>query len=59
MALASILSTAKFFGNLNYDQLTAVTKTMNGLYGAFASDQSYRQEPFIKALKEFRRTMPQ
>jgi hypothetical protein len=59
MALASILSTAKFFGNLNYDQMTAMTKAMNGLYGAFASDESYRQEPFVRALREFRRTVPQ
>jgi hypothetical protein len=59
MALASILSTAKFFGNLNYDQMTAMTSAMNGLYGAFASDESYRQEPFVRALREFRRTVPQ
>jgi hypothetical protein len=59
MALASILSTAKFFGNLNYDQLAAMSKAMSGLYGAFVSGESYRQEPFIRALREFRRTMPQ
>jgi Cytochrome c554 and c-prime len=59
MALASILSTAKYFGNLNYDQMTEMTKAMNGLYGAFASDESYRQEPFVRALREFRRTVPQ
>jgi len=59
MALASILSTAKFFGNLNYDQLAAMSKAMGGLYGAFASGESYRQEPFLKALREFQRTLPQ
>jgi Cytochrome c554 and c-prime len=59
MALASILSTAKFFGNLNYDQMAAMGKTMSGLYGAFASGESYRHEPFVRALREFRRTMPQ
>jgi hypothetical protein len=59
MALASILSAAKFFGNLNDDQINAMTKAMNGLYGAFASDESYRQEPFVRALREFRRTVPQ
>ena len=58
MALASILSTAKFFGNLNYDQMAAMSKTMSGLYGAFASGESYRHEPFVRALREFRRTMP-
>jgi hypothetical protein len=59
MALASILSTAKFFGNLNYNQIAAMSKAISGLYGAFASGESYRQEPFVRALREFRRTMPQ
>ena len=59
MALASILSTAKFLGNLNYDQVATMGKTMSGLYSAFASGESYRHEPFVRALREFRRTMPQ
>jgi hypothetical protein len=59
MALASILGAAKSFGNLNYDQVTAMTNAMSGLYGAFASDESYREEPLVRALREFRRTIPQ
>ena len=58
MALASIFSAVKSSGNLSEDQITAMTKAMNGLYGSFASDETYRHEPFVKALKEFRRTAP-
>ncbi len=58
MGLASIFSAVKSSGNLSEDQITAMTKAMNGLYGSFASDETYRHEPFVKALKEFRRTVP-
>jgi hypothetical protein len=58
MGLASISSAVKSSGNLSEDQITAMTKAMNGLYGSFASDETYRPEPFVKALKEFRRTAP-
>jgi hypothetical protein len=58
MGLASIFSTVKSSGNLSQDQITAMTKAMNGLYGSFASDETYRHDPFVKALKEFRRTAP-
>jgi hypothetical protein len=58
MALASILSAVKSSGDLSDDQLTAMTKAMNGLYGSFAADETYRHDPFVKALREFRRTVP-
>ena len=58
MALASILSAVKSSGDLSGDQLTAMTKAMNGLYGSFAADETYRHDPFVKALREFRRTVP-
>jgi hypothetical protein len=58
MGLASIFSAVKSSGNLSEDQITAMTKAMNGLYGSFASDETYRHEPFVKALKEFRTTAP-
>jgi hypothetical protein len=35
-----------------------MTKAMNGLYGSFAADETYRYEPFVKALREFQRTVP-
>lgn len=58
MGLAAIFSAVKSSGNLSEDQLTAITRAMNGLYGSFASDETYRHEPFVKALGEFRRTVP-
>jgi Cytochrome c554 and c-prime len=58
MALASIFSAAKASGSLGDDQIMAVTKAMSGLYGSFSSDESYRREPFVKALKEFRTAAP-
>jgi hypothetical protein len=58
MGLASIFSAVKSSGNLSQDQITAMTNAMNGLYGSFASDETYRHDPFVKALKEFRTTAP-
>jgi hypothetical protein len=31
---------------------------MNRLYGSFAADETYRHEPFVKALREFQKTVP-
>jgi hypothetical protein len=58
MALASIVSALKSSGSLTEGQTSAMTKAMNGLYGSFAADETYRYEPFVKALAEFQRTMP-
>jgi len=35
-----------------------MTRAMNGLYGSFAADETYRYAPFVSALKEFQRTVP-
>jgi len=58
MALASIASALKSSGGLADGQTSAMTKAMNGLYGSFAADETYRYEPFVKALREFQRTVP-
>jgi hypothetical protein len=58
MALASIASALKSSGGLSEVQTIAMTKAMNGLYGSFSSDETYRYEPFVKALTEFQRTVP-
>jgi hypothetical protein len=58
MALASIASALKSSGDLTKGQAGAITRAMNGLYGSFAADETYRGEPFVKALTEFQRTVP-
>jgi hypothetical protein len=58
MALASIGSALKSSGGLTEGQTSAMTRAMNGLYGSFAADETYRYEPFVKALREFQRTVP-
>jgi hypothetical protein len=58
MALASIASALKSSGQLSDGQAGAMTKAMNGLYDSFAADETYRYSPFVKALKEFQRTVP-
>jgi hypothetical protein len=58
MALASIASALRSSGKLTDEQTAAMSDAMNGLYGAFAADQTYRHEPFVKALKNFQRNVP-
>jgi hypothetical protein len=58
MALASIASAEKSAGNLSDEQANAITNAMNRLYGSFAADETYRHEPFVKALREFQKTVP-
>jgi hypothetical protein len=58
MALASIASAGKFAGNLSNEQANAITNAMNRLYGSFAADETYRHEPFVRALREFQKSMP-
>jgi Cytochrome c554 and c-prime len=58
MALASIASALKSSGQLSDGQASAMTKAMNGLYGSFVVDETYRYAPFVNALKEFQRTVP-
>jgi hypothetical protein len=58
MALASIASAEKSAGNLSDEQANAITNAMNRLYGSFAADEAYRHEPFVKALREFQKTVP-
>jgi hypothetical protein len=55
MALASIASAEKSAGNLSDEQASAITDAMNRLYGSFAADETYRHEPFVKALREFQK----
>jgi Cytochrome c554 and c-prime len=58
MALASIAAAVKSAGNLSDQQTNALTSAMNRLYGSFAADETYRHDPFVKALKEFQKTVP-
>jgi hypothetical protein len=58
MALASIAAALKSSGQLSDGQSSAMTRAMNGLYGSFAADETYRYAPFVQALKEFQRTVP-
>jgi hypothetical protein len=58
MALASIASAEKSAGSLSDQQANAITNAMNRLYGSFAADETYRHEPFVKALREFQKTVP-
>ena len=58
MALASIFNAIKSSGDLSENQMTTMKKAMDGLYSSFAADESYRREPFVKALREFRGTVP-
>ena len=58
MALASIAAALKSSGQLSDGQSSAMTRAMNGLYGSFAADETYRFAPFVQALKEFQRTVP-
>ena len=58
MALASIASAAKSAGELSGQQAGGMSKAMNSLYGAFATDETYHHEPFVKALRELQRTVP-
>lgn len=58
MALASIAAALKSSGQLSDGQTSAMTKAMNGLYGSFTADETYRYAPFVKALQEFQRTVP-
>ncbi len=58
MALASIASAEKSAGNFSDQQANAITSAMNRLYGSFAADETYRPEPFVKALREFQKTVP-
>jgi hypothetical protein len=58
MALASIAAALKSSGQLSDGQSSAMTRAMNGLYGSFAADETFRYAPFVQALKEFQRTVP-
>ncbi len=58
MALASIASALKSSGGLTEGQTSGMTKAMNRLYGSFAAGETYRHEPFVKALREFQGTVP-
>ena len=58
MALGSIASALKSSGGLTEGQTSAIRGAMNGLYGSFAAGETYRHEPFVKALREFQRTVP-
>jgi Cytochrome c554 and c-prime len=58
MALASIASALRSSGQLSDGQASAMTQAMNRLYGSFAADETYHWVPFVKALKEFQRTVP-
>lgn len=58
MALASIASAEKSAGNLSDGQANAITSAVNRLYESFAADETYRPEPFVKALREFQKAVP-
>jgi hypothetical protein len=58
MALASIASAVKSTGNLSDQQASAMTNAMSQLNSSFAADETYRHEPFVKALRDFKKTVP-
>jgi hypothetical protein len=59
MALSSIVSAMKLAGYVSPPQATAMNASLNGLYQALQSDETYRPENFVAALKGFQKVLAQ
>ncbi len=59
MALSSIVSAMKFAGYASPPQAKAMNDSLNGLYEALQSDETYRPEKFVAALRDFQKVMAQ
>lgn len=58
MALASILAAIKALGFAEEAQVKAMNTALEEVYEAVQSDQNYRPEPFVQALKRFAAALP-
>ena len=59
MALGSIASAMSMSGYLTAEQTKAMNNALSGLYETIADDATYRPETFVRAMKDFQKTIPQ
>jgi hypothetical protein len=58
MALGSIASAMRMSGYLTAEQTKAMNDALSGLYETIANDATYRSETFVRAMKDFQKTIP-
>ena len=58
MALGSIVSAMHLLGFADEQRVSALNEALGGLYEAVATDQSYRPEMFVDALRRFEAALP-
>ena len=58
MALASIVGAMHLLGFADEARIRALNEALGGLYEAVATDQTYRPEMFVDALRRFEATLP-
>ncbi len=59
MALGSIASAMRMSGYLTSEQTKAMNNALSGLYETIADDATYHPETFVRAMKDFQKTIPQ
>ena len=59
MALQSLVYAMKLLGYASDEQVKAMGQGLTGVFEVVANDQTYRPDSFVKALKDFEKTIPQ
>jgi Cytochrome c554 and c-prime len=57
MALASIVSELRLSGDASAAQTTAMNQALDGLYESLATNETYKPDAFLSALRDFQKTL--